>query len=398
MVTDEELEQLVSRGESDLIEFTERAGSHISDKIRQAICAFANDLARHGKPGVVIVGLRDNGTCAGIAIDDELLTRLAGFRDEGKIQPLPVMTVEKRTLNGCEVALVIVEPAVNPPVSVDGRVWVRVGPTCRTASSADEHHLREKKRWNVLPPDAQPVPGANLDELDLVRFRIEYLPSAVSPQVIEENNRPLEQQLMGQGFVFGDERTPTRVGLLVVGIEPRRWMHGAYIQFRRVAGRDNADDTIDQEEIGGAILDQVRRTEEILDVNIKEALVIKGDRHQLRPTYPLDALKQIIRNAVLHRTYDASNSPVRVTWYDDRLEVQSPGGPYGSVTVDNFGKPGVTDYRNPTLASAMKNLGLVERFGAGMGIIRRRLSENGNPEAEFRPDQHFVLVTVRPVP
>lgn len=398
MLTDEELEQLLSRGESDLIEFTESAGKHVSDKIRQAICAFANDLARHGKPGVVIVGLRDDGTCAEIAIDDELLKRLAGFRDEGKILPFPVMTVEKRSLNGCEVALVIVEPAVNPPVKVDGRIWVRVGPTCRTASSADENLLLEKRRWNLLEPDAQPVPGAKLDELDLVRFRIEYLPSAVSPQVIEENSRTLEQQLMGQGFVFRDGTTPTRTGLLVVGIEPRRWMSGAYVQFRRVAGQDNADDTIDQEEIGGTVLDQVRRTEDILDINIKEALVIKDDRHQLRPTYPIEALRQIIRNAVLHRTYDASNNPVRVTWYDDRLEVQSPGGPYGSVTVENFGKPGVTDYRNPTLASAMKNLGLVERFGAGMGIIRRRLRENGNPEPELKPDQHFVLVTVRPVP
>lgn len=398
MITDEELEKLLYRGESDLIEFTESAGKHVSDKIRQAICAFANDLARHGKPGVVIVGLRDDGSCADIRIDDDLLKRLAGFRDEGKIQPFPVMTVERRTIRSCDVAVIIVEPSNNPPVRVDGRTWVRVGPTCRTASSADEHHLLEKKVWSVLEPDAQPVPGASLDELDLVRFRIEYLPSAVSPQVIEENNRPLKQQLMGQGLVFRDGTTPTRTGLLVIGIEPRRWIPGAYVQFRRVNGRDNADDTIDQEEIGGTVLDQVRRTEEILDINIRAPLVITGDRHQSRPTYPLEALKQVIRNAVLHRTYDASNTPIRVTWYDDRLEVQSPGGPYGSVTIDNFGNPGVTDYRNPTLASAMKNLGLVERFGVGMGIIRRRLKENGNPEPEFRPDDHFVLVTVRPAP
>lgn len=169
---------------------------------------------------------------------------------------------------------------------------------------------------------------------------------------------------------------------------------GAYVQFRRVAGFDLADETVDQEEIGGTILDQVRRTEEILDLNIRERLIISGEKHEVRASYPLNALRQIVRNALLHRTYDGSNAPVYITWYDDRLEVQSPGGPFGSVTLQNFGT-GVTDYRNPTLATAMKDLGLVERFGAGLSIVRRLLNENGNPPAEFNVHQSNVLVVIR---
>ena len=87
-------------------------------------------------------------------------------------------------------------------------------------------------------------------------------------------------------------------------------MPGAYVQFRRVAGSDLIDDTIDQEEIGGTILDQVQRTEEVLDINIREALFMGTVRHEVRPTYPIDALRQAVRNALLHRTYDASNAPV----------------------------------------------------------------------------------------
>ena len=60
---------------------------------------------------------------------------------------------------------------------------------------------------------------------------------------------------------------------------------------------------------------------------------------------------------MLHRNYESTASPVRLTWYDDRVELFSPGGPYGAVTVENFGRPGVTDYRNPVLAEAMRNLG-----------------------------------------
>lgn len=396
MLTDQELETLLAAGESDGVEFKESV-DHNTDRIRQAICAFANDLPNHGKPGVAFIGVRDDGTCAGLPVDDALLKRLAGLRDEGKILPFPTMVVQKRTIAGCEVAVVMVEPSPNPPVSVDGRVWVRIGPRRGTATRDDEHRLLEKRRWGELPPDAQPLTGATVEELDLKRFQIEYLPAAVSPEALQENDRSVDQQLQAHRFVFRDG-TPTRTGLLVLGIEPRRWMPGAYVQFRRVAGRDLADDTIDHEEIGGTILDQVRRTEDLLDINVRESLTIGIERHELRSSYPLDALRQVVRNAILHRTYDASNAPVHVTWYDDRLEVQSPGGPYGTVTAENFGEPGLTDYRNPTLANAMKDLGLVERFGVGMGIIRRKLKENGNPDVEFTVEPNFILVTVRPRP
>jgi ATP-dependent DNA helicase RecG len=65
------------------------------------------------------------------------------------------------------------------------------------------------------------------------------------------------------------------------------------------------------------------------------------------------------------------------------------------VTVENFGQPGVTDYRNPILAEAMGGLGYVQKFGAGLPIARRTLAENGNPPAEFTPDPSYVGVIVR---
>jgi ATP-dependent DNA helicase RecG len=61
------------------------------------------------------------------------------------------------------------------------------------------------------------------------------------------------------------------------------------------------------------------------------------------PSVPFEALQQLIRNAVLHRTYESSNAPARITWFDDRVEIQSPGGPFGQVTVETIGQPGLTD-------------------------------------------------------
>lgn len=62
---------------------------------------------------------------------------------------------------------------------------------------------------------------------------------------------------------------------------------------------------------------------------------------------------------------------MRINWFDDRIEIRNPGGPFGSVTAENFGSPGVTDYRNPNLAEALRALGYVQRFGAGIAIARK---------------------------
>ena len=120
-----------------------------------------------------------------------------------------------------------------------------------------------------------------------------------------------------------------------------------------------------------------------------------ASREIRRPDYPLVALQQLVRNAVLHRDYQTTNAPVRVTWFKDRIEMQNPGGPFGQVTRENFGKPGITDYRNPHLAEVLKTLGFVQRFGVGIQLARKQLHENGNPEIAFDVQENHVLVTVR---
>lgn len=97
----------------------------------------------------------------------------------------------------------------------------------------------------------------------------------------------------------------------------------------------------------------------------------------------------------MHRTYEATNAPARITWYRDRVEIQSPGGLFGCVTPENFARPGITDYRNPHLAEAMKNLGYVQRFGLGIPLAEKELQKNGNPPAEFTLQPDHVLVTLR---
>ena len=123
--------------------------------------------------------------------------------------------------------------------------------------------------------------------------------------------------------------------------------------------------------------------------------ILSGPTHRVEDLYPLAAIDQIVYNAVLHRSYEGTNAPVRVYWYNDRIEIISPGGPYGNVTPENCGNPGITSYRNPNLASAMKTLGFVQQFGRGIAMARRVMKQNGNPAPEFIADMHNVLCILR---
>ena len=101
--SDRELEAMVADLESELVERKASlrkapASKGPIKKIRQAVCAFANDLPGHGRPGVVFVGVRDDGTPSGIEITDRLLQRLADIKTDGNTVPPPVMSVTKRTL------------------------------------------------------------------------------------------------------------------------------------------------------------------------------------------------------------------------------------------------------------------------------------------------------------
>ena len=249
----------------------------------------------------------------------------------------------------------------------------------------------------LLAFDVQPVPSSGLPALNRLLFEQEYLPSAFAKDVLVANERTYEQRLCACRMIADvDDPTPTVLGLLVLGNSPRDWLPGAYIQFLRLDGTDLSAPVIDDLLIDGHLAQVLRRVEEKLQSHNRSSVDITSGPIETRTSaYPRAALQQLVYNAVLHRTYEATHAPVRVYWFDDRIEIHNPGGPFGAVTVANFGQPGVTDYRNPHIAEALKVLGFVQKFGVGIATARAELQRNGNPPPEFTVDPSHVLVTVR---
>ncbi len=395
--TDAELERMLSEPESDLAERKESFRGEAPTSVREAVCAFANDMPDHRRAGVVFVGVKDDGTPVNLAVTDELLRQLADIKTEGNITPPPSLTVAKHVLRGADVAVIAVLPSDAPPVRYRGRVHIRIGPRRGIATAQEERILNERRRHGDRPFDVQGVPAATLGDLGRRPFEEEYLPLAVARDVLAANDRTYEQRLAATKMVTSDENpVPTVLGLLVLGTRTRDFLPGAYTQFLRIDGISLADQVVDDIQIDGSVSDVIRRLDEKVTSHNRVAVDFTSGSIEARTyDYPLAALQQLTRNAVMHRTYEHTNSPIRLTWFADRIEVLSPGGPFGAITVENFGRPGLADYRNPSLAEAMKVLGFVQRFGAGIPTARRELEANGNPPPEFTVEATYLNVTVR---
>lgn len=392
MLPPAELEDLFSAPESDRVE--RKRSSSDRSALRRTICAFANDLPGHNKPGIIFIGVEDDGRCANLKLDDPLLSALAQMRSDGNILPWPEMSVQQHHIGNCDLGVICVAPSLYPPVRYQGRVWVKIGPTVQLAGPGEEQRLAERRRAGDLPLDLRGAPAAALDDLDIDYFRRNYLPCAVAPEVLVQNQRSVAQQL--ESLRLLTRGIPSYGALLAFGKDPLSWVPGAYVQFARFDGTELTDPIKDQRQLTGPLYQILARLDELLEINIAIATdVVSADKELRHPDYPLVALQQLVRNALMHRTYEGTHTPVKIYWFKDRVEIHNPGGLYGQVTPANFGR-GPTDYRNPLLAEVMHTLGYVQKFGMGIPLSYQELRKNGNPEPEFRFETNHFLALVRP--
>ena len=112
----QELEEMLLDIESDLVERKETFRGDAPTTVREAVCAFANDLPDHRRLGVVFVGARDNGTPTGLPVTDELLRQLARYRNQRQHRPPPNLDRSQAGAPRLDVAIVTVWPADSPPV------------------------------------------------------------------------------------------------------------------------------------------------------------------------------------------------------------------------------------------------------------------------------------------
>lgn len=364
--------------------------------ILQAVCALANDLGGSRRAGWLIIGVSPRGQVLGIPHEEldveqqKLVSRLSSV----KILPTPSYTVQALPSGEKHLLAVRVEPSAVPPVvKVDGVAWIRRGTVTERARDADLLRLQERRPAHLLPFDQRPVPGARLDDLDLVELRGRYEAERIDAQDVEEWPS-LEQWLRQRELVVfdGGEPVPNAAAVLVHGRAPSTLIPGATIEFVRYGGCDFDASVTSRRTIAGSLPQQL----DILWTQLGNHLVdvpapASGMREPYLPEYPLEALRELARNLVQHRLYEGTHAPGRVEWFDDRIQFSNPGGPFRQASAGELGD--FSDYRNQQVTSELVALGYVEKLGRGLRRVRSLLQKNGNPPLKVETDG-FTIVTV----
>lgn len=212
------------------------------------------------------------------------------------------------------------EPSDAPPVRYDGRIHVRTSPRRDIATAQDERILAERRRSGDLPDDHYPVRTARLEDISRARFEHEYLPQAFAYDILQANDRTTQQRLMALKLVSPiPPHHPTVAGCLALVDDPAFHIAGAYLQFLRIKGTSIADAKIDEARGTGHVKRAIEVIEtRLLSWNAREVDYGTTPRERSHEAYPLEALQELVRNAVMHRGYFGFNAP------DSRLLVRRP--------------------------------------------------------------------------
>lgn len=152
---------------------------------------------------------------------------------------------------------------------------------------------------------------------------------------------------------------------------------------------------LDNKRIEGTISEMLDEAMAFCKRNMKSKTVIESEtgRRVDKTEYPLNAIREAILNALIHRDYSihTEGTPIQINFFNNRLEIHSPGGLYGRMTVEQLGKV-KPDLRNPTLATMAESLSKTENRYSGIPTIRREMKEWGLKEPVFKENRNEFIV------
>jgi ATP-dependent DNA helicase RecG len=243
-----------------------------------------------------------------------------------------------------------------------------------------------------LSSDELPVEGAQFSDLQadkLARY-IEHRTSPFAPRL--ENGRPLAAIATSLGLAQrqGEAYVPTLAGLLFFGAYPQQFIVQSVLTTLRFQGNQVASRVIlDRANLEGTLDDMVNAALAFVGRNMKVARHIGAPSLEL-PEYPLQAVKEAVVNAVIHRDYTDRGRTVLLRMFDERLEIESPGGLSGALTQETLSTHHFA--RNRRLARIAQELGLAEQAGTGIPRMLYELALLGSPPPDFLIDEQTFTV------
>ena len=396
----EEIESRLRSGEDSGWEFkqVEFAGDRpkrpTRDDWADEIAAFANAAG-----GVVLAGVADDGKVIGmsraqIANLDALLVEVS----TDTIKPPVRIRTHHTELSDGRLVLLAEVPESDSVHESPGGNYIRVGASKRLMGGDERLRLaRRRSQARFLWFDKQPVPETGFRTLAEALWK---------PLLSAEGAAEPEAALGKLALLVDDEAGVLRAavaGVLLCTPNPEQWLPNACITATRYRGRDRASGQIDAREITGPLNEQIASAVAFAARNMQVAARKDPARSDL-PQYSERAVFEALVNAVVHRDYSIRGTKVRLSMFDDRLEIQSPGSLPNNLTVESMGSRQST--RNEALTSVLARMPVggtrgggdrryfMERRGDGVLIIQRETWELCGKYPEYRvvDDSEVLLV------
>ncbi|WP_437333938.1 ATP-binding protein [Sorangium sp. So ce394] len=387
-MTSDPIEKRLRLGEDSVTEFKriEAPGKAPKD-LAETIAAFANALG-----GQIFLGVEDDGTPTGVGTMKEADTLMLSVVQacQTVVHPAIWCPITKVDVSG-KLLLVVDVPASSPdrPYRAKHVYWIRDGSMTREAT---RHELVRMLQSQNAYHDESVVHGATMADLDLAVVD-DLLRSVYDPSAPAQRNRYLRAlKCVDPG------ETPTVAGLLLFGREPERWFVDARISAVCFAGTGMSTELVDRQEITGHLLKQIESAAAFLErYTPAPALIQRWER--IERGVPQTALREALLNAVAHRDYRAA-SQIRILAFQDRVEIINPGVLLNHLTLDSIQVGGISQRRNPVLASVLARARRGESLGMGIPEMVAQMRARGLPPPEFDlQGGHFrVVLRVAPSP
>jgi len=358
------------------------------DQLARTVVAFAN-----GAGGKIVFGVRNEPReILGIA-DDELFSLEEKVSNHifDRCTPAIIPEIYIQAVEGKNLLVVEIFPGSQKPYYIKSKgkykgTYVRIGSTSRVVSQEMLESLERDKR--KISFDAIPVYDLSPGDLDLKRFKEDY--KNTSGHALNK------EKLKNIGLLVSERDTfcPTHAAVLLSESPARKRLFPyAKVECARFKGTDTKV-FLDQATIEGPVYAAVEPCLAFIKKNIALSSKIGEVYREDRWEYPLEAIREAITNAVIHRDYAILGSDIKVAIFDDMLEITSPGPLPGTLPIEELGT-GRSEIRNRVLAPIFKDLKLIEAWGTGIQKMRNEVSKYPEIELVLHEVGHAFQVQLR---
>ncbi len=378
----EQLKDLIQKGESEVIEF--KGSLKLHNSIGEAISAFSNS-----KGGIILIGIEDSGKISGVDLGNNTLEKLAN-RIKLDTDPSIYPKISSYKLDGKDIIVIEIEECHEKPVFYKDKAYKRVGKSTHRLKASEMRKLA-KNSGSKIYWDEQICERATLDDIDEDKVR-EFLKTAKLKRSLDiDPETPIKESLSRLDVL--KEEKPTNACVLLFGKNPQRLFLQAETRCARFKGTKPIT-FIDMKVFDGDLIEQREDSIEFVKEHIRMEAEIKGTERIEKWEYPIEAIREAITNAICHRDYKiASNVQIRI--FDDRLEIWGCGPLPEPLTVEDLKKEHRSILRNPLIGRCLFLAKFIEKWGTGTNRIIEKCLEHGLPEPLFEETSGSLVVTFR---